>query len=662
MGRANFIRRAFNGGQVSERVEDRADLPKVQSGLRRAQNVMVTAQGTATRRPGWEMIAPAKYPDKRCRLIPFRFSVDQAYITEAGDGYMRFFKDGGQILDASSEVYEISSQYVVADLPKLQWAQSNDVQYIVSGTKRPNSLTRSGHAAWTLTQLGFTDGPYMTQNFDTTITLTPAATTGSATNLTASVPLFAATDVGRYIRLRHGSTWGWGIIVSVTSTMLAAVNIGTAFGGTSATSIWRLGAWYGTLWPVAVALFQGRAWYAGGSDPTRLVGSVIQEHHNLTLGTLATDAVEFRIEGADQLAIQWLHGTGATLMVGAASAAYALKSGKDDPTISVDAGNASLQSSDGSATGMMARSVGDEVVFVSRGQQRLMAAGYRYDIDRYRPGDLTTYVPEITLPGIADVAYQDVPERIMWVARTDGVLLSCTYNADQQVLAWAYHPTDGAVESIAVIPGPDRDELWASIARPIGGVTTRFIERLAQPWVKGDAIASAFYVDCGDTYSGAPATVISNLTYLAGKEVDILADGFWQPRQTVSGTGTITLKYPASTVTVGLPYRVVIDLTDPDVGARDGSAQGRRRRIVRAAVDVLDSSRCRIGHDEDHLSDISGFPRPEKWGQPPALYTGELRTLYAGGWEYGFNLMVVHDAPLPFTIRSISFTLSVSEN
>ena len=56
------------------------------------------------------------------------------------------------------EVYTISTPYVEADLPDLQYVQSADVITLVHPNYAPRELTRSGDAAWTLTAITFLPG------------------------------------------------------------------------------------------------------------------------------------------------------------------------------------------------------------------------------------------------------------------------------------------------------------------------------------------------------------------------------------------------------------------------------------------------------------------------------------------------------------------------
>ncbi len=95
----------------------------------------------------------------------------------------------------STTPYEITTPYLTADLFGLDFKKSEDVMFVSHGDHEPRQLTRTGHTNWTLTALGIDDGPFQAENTDTTLTITPSATTGAIT-LTASAELFATGHVG----------------------------------------------------------------------------------------------------------------------------------------------------------------------------------------------------------------------------------------------------------------------------------------------------------------------------------------------------------------------------------------------------------------------------------------------------------------------------------
>lgn len=77
------------------------------------------------------------------------------------------------------------------------------------------------------------------------------------------------------------------------------------------------------------------------------------------------------------------------------------------------------------------------------------------------------------------IEYQENPESIAWVVRSDGKLLSMTYVKEQDVTGWAWHETDGTIEQVCVVPEGDEDVVYLLVKRTIGDTVRRFIERLA---------------------------------------------------------------------------------------------------------------------------------------------------------------------------------------
>jgi len=101
----------------------------------------------------------------------------------------------------SGKIIEVTTPYTAAQLATINFAQSADVLFLAHNSHEPAKLTRTSHTAWTLTDIDFTDGPYLDENITAT-TLYASADNGSVT-ITASANLFASTDVGRLIRFRE---------------------------------------------------------------------------------------------------------------------------------------------------------------------------------------------------------------------------------------------------------------------------------------------------------------------------------------------------------------------------------------------------------------------------------------------------------------------------
>jgi hypothetical protein len=225
MPRASFVQTNFNGGEWSPLAQGRVDLAKYKSGLALCKNYVPLVQGPLTRRPGTRFVAEVKDSTKPVRLVKFEFSVLQSYVLEFGQGYIRFYTDDGQLLNAGVP-YEVSTSYAVSDateLWELSFTQSADVLYIAHPKYPPAKLQRFGATNWVLQDIVFQDGPYLPFN-TTSTTFTPAGTSGtvaviaSATTGINGGTGFQSSDVGRMLRIKAGGVWLWGTIASVVDT------------------------------------------------------------------------------------------------------------------------------------------------------------------------------------------------------------------------------------------------------------------------------------------------------------------------------------------------------------------------------------------------------------------------------------------------------------
>ena len=107
MARVSTIVTNFQSGELSPRLEGRIDLQKYQSGAQTLENMIVYPQGGATRRPGTYYAGTSKDGGK-VRLINFEYSDEQAYVMEFGENYIRFFKDGGILTEATTDITAIT--------------------------------------------------------------------------------------------------------------------------------------------------------------------------------------------------------------------------------------------------------------------------------------------------------------------------------------------------------------------------------------------------------------------------------------------------------------------------------------------------------------------------------------------------------------------------
>ena len=222
MPKVTGAKQNFTAGELSPRLHGRTDLGRYQNGAKTLENFLVQPHGGVTRRPGTKFVKEVKTSANQTRLIPFQFNVDQAYIIEFGNQYIRFYKDGGNIVSSGSPV-EVATPYLTADLPDIVYAQTADVMYIVHPDHAPRKLTRTSHTAWTLTVVDFYFGSFLPEN-TTTTTIRTGDVEGSV-SVISSTDLFASTDVGRLIRFREYGHDGYCKITAYTDATTVTATV-----------------------------------------------------------------------------------------------------------------------------------------------------------------------------------------------------------------------------------------------------------------------------------------------------------------------------------------------------------------------------------------------------------------------------------------------------
>lgn len=173
----------FNSGELSPLMKSRSDMPEYDAGAQTLQNMLINPQGPISRRPGTKYIATVKNSGQ-ARLIPFENSVTDAYVMEFGEDYIRFYRNGAQILSGQS-AYEVTTTYEDSELFELQYCQTADTMRIVHPNHPPAKLTRSAHTSWTLEDITQENGPFLKQNEDTNSTISYSIATGDYTIATS---------------------------------------------------------------------------------------------------------------------------------------------------------------------------------------------------------------------------------------------------------------------------------------------------------------------------------------------------------------------------------------------------------------------------------------------------------------------------------------------
>lgn len=588
----------------------------------------------------------------------------------------------------ADRILEVTSPFTEAQLFKLKFTQSADVLYIAHPDVITKKLSRTSNILWTVTDVDFanSDGPYLQIN-NTTTTLTPSAVTGTITITASSVvginsgQGFLSTDVGRLVRILHGSTWGYAEITVFTSSTLVTALVKRDFGATTASGTWRLGVYSTTTgFPAALTFFENRLFFGGPTAfPQRVDGSKTADFENFQptdgSGVVADDnAVAFDLNANQVNAIRWMTDDEKALIIGTTGGEWPIR-----PSLRSEALTPT------NITGKRSLSYGSEnvapvradraTIYTQRFGRKVRELSYIFDVDGFKAPDLAVLAEHITRGKVLEMAYTRQPQSIVWMVRGDGTLLGMTYERDQDVIGWHRHELGGSfsgqtgsargeVESVASIPANDgsQDELWLIVKRTIDGGIRRYVEFIENQFEDEDDIADAFFVDSGLTFDGAPASIISGAFHLRGETIDILTDGGVHPSKVVSANGIITLDFTASKAHAGFGYNADGSLLPLEAGAADGSAQGKTKRIDRVVFRLHNSVGLSVGPDFDNLDPLIFRTAAQATATAVPPFTGDIET---DGWDGDYDTFAPvvwrQPQPLPSTIVAVMPQLTTQD-
>lgn len=516
---AEVERLSFASGEVSPLLRARSDLARQQAGVQRLENMAVLVEGGVTRCPGTRYVAPLKAESEPGRKLRFIFSSTDAYVLDFNGGALRFFKNGGQVLDGMGAPYEITSPYAAADLPNLRPAKLGNLMWLACKGYQPRVLTRRGDADWTLATYDTTSGPVDTQNLDVNVTIQATGTDGPVT-LTASTLLFTPAMIGATFRLDEpdlSSVPLWtandtvaigdqrrngGRVYRVVSGTNTGDNppvheTGTVASGNGKT-VWeylhsgygfaRITAVAGATATDATAIVTSRlpdsvmggtyrwwppAWTAeaGWPDLVALDGlRLAWLRDDKMWETLAGDFDDFAFTAADDSAIairlpspdgrlpeaRWALKLG-MLTIGTASMEFSFRGAAAFEPITAANAQPVVEAQEGAAAAPVEMAEAG-ALFFGKGGRRLHLASYDPAASEggIKVDEVSLAARHLLKAGGRNIAWQRDPNRIAWTVTAGGELRGLTLMPKEGVLGWFRRPTiNGAIEDVCVIPAID---------------------------------------------------------------------------------------------------------------------------------------------------------------------------------------------------------------
>lgn len=677
-------RASFNGGELTPEFFGQIGDAKFQTGLALCRNFVAKPQGPIENRAGFAFVREVKDSTKKVRVLPFTFSTAQTMILELGAGYFRFHTMGATLLNGAVP-YEIANTYAEADLFDLHFVQSGDVLTITHQNYPPMELRRMGALNWTLVPIAFT--PQVQPPTAVTATSSGAGTqydysyvvtTFSADLLTQSVASGAGTCQNNIFASGAKNTISWtppAGAVAGTTQYAVYKKVGGSYGYIGRTTDNSLvddniaadmslaPPRYDTVfqapgdYPAAVSYYEQRRTFAGtGNSPQKIwmTRSGTESDMSYSLPTKEDDRIAFRIAAREANSIRHLVPL-SDLVVLTSSTEFRVTSVNTD-ALTPTSFSVKPQSYIGASNAQPVL-INSNLLYAAARGGHMREMTYSRDAGGYISGDVSLRSTHLFDDyELVDMAYAKAPLPIVWAVSSSGKLLGLTYVPEQQVGAWHQHDTDGVFESCAVVAEDREDVLYVVVRRTIAGVDHRYIERQASR--RFTELQHAFFVDSGATYDGAATTTITNLTWLEGKTVSILADGAVHPQRVVTN-GAITLDNAASVVQVGLP--ITADAKTLPLAAQidTGYGQGRVKNVNKVWMRVVNSSGIFAGPSTEQLVQFKQRTT-EPYGTAPALRTDEIEIDVKPDWGNDAAIVVRQSDPLPITITSMTTEVSIA--
>lgn len=523
---------------------------------------------------------------------------------------------------------------------------------------------------FTVAATALTMKTYDTTTADEAVTLDVNSRTITAT-LGASGSLFAATDVGRHIRMNFQGRWVFAKITAYTSatevdiqmfdSFPRSVNSANRLANDGSTDVFRMGAWYGSdgtgNYPCHVTFHEQRLVFAGSpAEPQTIWFSRPQDFDKMSPsemdGAVTDDsAINVTLASNKVNGITWLQSS-KVLLVGTIGGEWQGRAASSmaepmTPTNIVF----TEETTHGSIDNCQPVKVGPAVLFLQRSGQKLRELSYNFELDGWMSRDLTIASEHILRIGTQGIrmAYQNEPYSIVWVILSNGALAGLTYQREQEVVGWHYHQLGGSgiVESIAATPtvAATENTVYMVVRRTINGGTERYIEKLVTD--DFDDATDFRFVDSHvseDVGVGSGGTTWAALSHLIGTTVAVLVEGTYVGTYVVDSDGEVDIapNVVAGVMVAGLPYTSKFKSLPVQGGSPYGSADMSKKRVHKLFLRLYNAINAKVGSGESALQ--------TKTFNSGNLYTGdvELNTNLDYGSDGVFHLQV--SDPYPMTL------------
>ena len=683
------LKNNFSAGELSSVLSTRTDIAQYSNGARTLRNVIPLVEGGVRKRPGtfFKTINTGAL-----RLIPFVVSSENAYLLIVYASQIEVYHAASQTIvatlqtpystDIIPEIQYIHNRYTMyfthANYP-VQWLRCSedltnwsfsaftfDIPPMDEVANTPNvALTPSGKDVGTTIQLQAENYPNWVATetyFEEDRVIHTDKTWEALTDNLNSIPSVTSTDwvevaaseaniftlesVGSIVEINSGyvriteyvnqSLVKGEVLVELDATVQAIAKSWilktTAFNET-----------YG--YPKCCSFFKQRLVFANTKKfPNKVWFSRIAGSTNFLETTDDADAFSV-VSSSDQ--------SDSILFLVPQKGVIALTSGAEFLLSSDGALTpTTVQIDEHTAWGAYAKTrpcrVGNELLFVQRGGERLRALSYRYEVDGLVSPEVSavaSHIGEDNL-GINEVVYQQEPESLVWCVMGNGMVSSITFNREQEVVAWAQHDFGGITKSICCVPSVLGSDLCFMLINRNGSMILEEISFKAYT----DSERTVNLVN--NTFSKSTFTYLNNLSIY-----QMQGSSQFSCDYTANGN-TIKLNWSdTTTAQVGNAFECKVEIYPPELSQSPASSLTYKSKINIIAFFFNKTQAPKLNGE---MLELYTFNQTPMDAQRP--YTG--RYLYEGGdWSdlYNIELTITHDKPLPFHMQALAIGISLNE-
>lgn len=517
-----------------------------------------------------------------------------------------------------TRIADFVTPYAEADLPAINQVQDQSNLLLLHPSYKPQAIIStspeagSTYAVFNINPAVFLDGPYFDPPKDGT-TITSSGLSGSVTlTLAGGSTRFAATDVGRFVRLfsepgawskvtayavgdqvsfnneyyyalkastgkqpdadvvnwgvaTGAALWTWAIITAYTSATAVTATLQNPILRTTACATWRLGLFSDTTgYPACGTYHEGRLWLSGVVG-NRLDGSVSNDFFNMAPtspdGTVAdNNAVAYVFNAKDVNQIYWMEPDGQGIICGTQAGEWLVSASASNDNLTATSVQAHRRTNYGCAN-VPPKRTGITITFVQRFQKKLLEY-VTTDFRGLSAHNIALTGKHLTQKGLAEIAYQAEKVPTVWARTSDGALLSCTYKRESPYASdppafagWARHDLGGGQTVESIQAGPNFDGTLDALTVVTSDGSKRWVQLITDLFDVDWTIGDSMFVDFAETPSmwevivGSPTVLrLYSLHYLAGKNVDVFAGGIDAGTLLVAADGHLDIPIDSATL------------------------------------------------------------------------------------------------------------------